>query len=110
MKKTTIQFRNFEDDLRERLADYNYAKTFLSVAWEEFEKDGDVQAFLLALKDVAIAQGGISKLARHTKLNRPNLQRTLSAQTVPRLDTIGTILQGLGYRFSVEPIREKEVV
>lgn len=104
MKKTTRQFRNFEVDLLERLADYGFAKIFLAVALEEFEKDGDAAAFLLALHDAAKAQGGILKLAQRTKLNRQNLHKALSAKSTSRLDTVGTILNGLGFRLSVEPL------
>jgi len=66
------------------------------------------QAFLLALKDVAEAQGGLSKLAERTNLNRPNLYRALSAKGNPKLETISTILHGLGFRLSIESLGTKE--
>ena len=53
MDQNKRQFRNFENSLKERLADPEYAKIFLDVALEEYEKDGDIEAFLLALRDVA---------------------------------------------------------
>ena len=53
MNQSKRQFRKFEDSLKERLADPEYAKIFLDVALEEYEKDGDIEAFLLALRDVA---------------------------------------------------------
>jgi probable addiction module antidote protein len=81
---------------------------YLSVALEEYEKDGDTEAFLLALRDVTEAQGGIAKLAERTKLNRQNLYKALSDKGNPRLETVGAILHGLGFRLSVEPIRASE--
>ncbi len=104
------QFRRFEDDLRERLADPEYARVFLDVALEEYEQDGDTEAFLLALRDVAEAQGGLTQLAKRTKLNRQNLYRALSAKGNPRLQTVETILHGLGFRLSVEPVKAAEPV
>ncbi len=89
-----------QDSLRERLADAEYARVFLDVALEEYEKDGDTEAFLLALRDVTEAQGGIGKLAERTNLNRQNLYKALSEKGNPRLETIGAILHGLGFRLS----------
>lgn len=105
--KTSRHFRKFEDSLKERLADTKYARVFLDVALEEYEKDGDTEAFLLALRDVAEAQGGITKLAEKTKLNRQNLYKILSEEGNPRLKTLGAVLHELGFRLSVEPIETK---
>ncbi|MFC1712737.1 addiction module antidote protein [Candidatus Poribacteria bacterium] len=104
------QYRRFEDSLKERLADAEYARVFLDVALEEYEKDGDTEAFLLALRDVTEAQGGIGKLAERTNLNRQNLYKALSEKGNPRLETIGAILHGLGFRLSVEPVKAEELV
>lgn len=76
-------------------------------ALEEYEKDKDVSSFLTALRDVAEAKGGITRLAEKTRLNRQNLYKTLSAKGDPKLNTIETVLHGLGYRFSVVPLNER---
>lgn len=103
------QFRKFETTLQERLTDPAYAQIFLDVALEEFEKDGDIDAFLLALRDVAEAQGGIGKLAKQAKLNRQNLYKALSEKGNPHLHTIGLILHTLGFRLSIAPLEHKDV-
>ncbi len=108
MKQAKRQFRKFEDSLRERLCDPEYARVFLDVALEEYEEDGDTEAFLLALRDVAEAQGGLTKLAEQTNLNRQNLYKALSEEGNPRLKTLGAILHKLGFRLSVEPIKVKD--
>jgi len=100
--------RDFKDYHIEKLRDSEEARVYLSVALEEYEKDGDTEAFLLALRDVTEAQGGIAKLAERTKLNRQNLYKALSDKGNPRLETVGAILHGLGFRLSVEPIRTSE--
>ena len=110
MSQTKRQYRKFEDSLKERLVDADYARVFLDVALEEYEKDGDTEAFLLALRDVAEAQGGIGKLAERTNLNRQNLYRALSDKGNPRLETVGAILHGMGFRLSVEPVKTEELV
>ena len=48
-----------------RLADSAYAKEYLTVALEEYEEDGNIEAFLLAVKDVANAQGCESQSCCH---------------------------------------------
>ena len=96
--------RDYQEALLEALKDPEEAKVYLEVALEEYEQDNDKEAFLLALRNVAEAQGGISALAGRTNLNRQNLYRALSPRGNPRLATIGAILHGLGFRLSVERI------
>lgn len=102
------KLRKFKDILIERLLDKEYAKTYLEVALEEYSKDRDTKTFFLALKDVATAQGGLSKLAKNTNLNRSNLYDLLSGQSKPKLDTVDTILHALGFRLGIqeEPLQK----
>ncbi|MCY3549826.1 MAG: hypothetical protein OYL97_14905 [Candidatus Poribacteria bacterium] len=57
--------KNYEEGLKVRLADSAYAKEYLTVALEEYEEDGNIEAFLLAAKDVANAQGRESQPCCH---------------------------------------------
>ena len=94
----------------EHLSDPEEARGYLEVAIEDYEEDGDKEAFLLALRDVVEAQGGIGTLARRTGLDRRHLYRALSEEGNPYLDTIGKNLHGLGFRLSVahlEPPKEE---
>jgi len=100
--------KDFKDYHIEKLRDPEEARTYLSVALEEYEQDGDAEAFLLALRDVAEAQGGLMKLAQRAKLNRQNLYKALSGKGNPRLQTVEAILHELGFRLSVEPIKTSE--
>lgn len=98
------KMRKYRDYLIETLQDPEEATAYLQVALEEYQADHDTAALLIALRSVAEAQGGLSELARRTRLNRQNLYRTLSSNGNPKLNTLGTILNGLGYRLSVEPL------
>ena len=69
--------------------------------------DGDKDHFLLALRNVAEAQGGIGALAKRTQLNREHLYRILSKNGNPGLDKIGAILNGLGFRLSIQLVEAK---
>ena len=76
---------------------------------EEYATDHNTSALLLALKDIAAAQGGLGKLAQQTNLNRAHIYKALSREGNPRLDTLEKILNSLGFRLSIEPLaREKQ--
>ena len=69
--------RSFNGYLLERLKAPEEARLYLEVAIEEYGKDGDHDTFLLALRDVVLAQGGIEKLALVTGLNPEYLSEGL---------------------------------
>ena len=71
---------------------------------EEYGQDQDSAALLLALRDVAEAQGGLGRLAEETGLNRAGIYRALSPRGNPRLDTMEKVLRHLGFRLSIEPL------
>lgn len=96
--------REFRDYLKEKLNDKEEAIAYLNTALEEYEKDNDVEAFLLALRTVAETQGGIGELAKKTNLNRQHLYRSLSKHGNPKLNTLDTVLHGLGFRLSIIPL------
>lgn len=101
--------RTFKEALHEDLKNPLEAKAYLEVALENYEEDKDVEAFLMALRDVTEAQGGISKLAERTHLNRQNLYRALSNRGNPKLETIGMILHGLGFKLAIQSLSKSGV-
>lgn len=80
------------------------AEMYLQAALEEYQTDGNTDALLLAMRHVAEARGGISKLSRQTKLNRESLYKTLSTRGNPRLQTFGVLLNALGFHLSIRAI------
>ena len=94
--------RTFNEYFVEKLQNHEEAKAHLELAIEEYEKDGDSAAFMLMLRFIVEAQGGIAKLAERSHLNRQNLYKILTGKTTPRFDTTLAIMKGLGYRISVE--------
>lgn len=85
------------------------ANLYLRIAMEEFQEDGDTEALLIALRNIAEAKGGMTKLAKKTHLNRQSLYHVLSEKGNPTLDTFGLILKGLGYRLSISPEEKRKV-
>jgi probable addiction module antidote protein len=74
------------------------AAAYLDAALEA----GDRPAFLLAIRNVIEALGGMTKIARNTGLNRENLYRVLSEQGNPELNSLEKLLKALGLRLAVE--------
>jgi len=95
-------YRTLDDHLKAKLADRDRARGYLQLAIEEFEEDGDMEAFLTALRSVAQAQGGIAHLAEQSGLSRQHLYKALSEHGNPQLGTLSRILRGLGYRIRLE--------
>ena len=92
-----MNLRNYRDDLLKRLADPEYAAGYLAQVLAE----KDNAAFLIALKDVVEAGGGVGALAGRVGLKRPSLYKILSKKGNPTLETLQEILQPLGLRVSV---------
>lgn len=95
---------SWHDYVIDTLKDKEEAERYLQVALDEYQDDGDTAAFLLALRNIAEAKGGIGKLAKTTDLTRENLYRTLSSNGNPSLKTLQPILQGLGYHLTISSI------
>ena len=67
-------------------------------------EDADPRVFLLALRDVADAHGGIGALADDSHLNRESLYRALSKSGNPSLNSLAAVLNSLGLRLAVQSI------
>lgn len=85
------------DYLLDRLQDSATAAAYLNAAVEE----DDPGAFLLALRNVTEAHGGVARIADLTGLNRQQLYRTLSENGNPALRSLSKILGVSGLRFAV---------
>jgi len=89
---------SYHDYLIRSLMDPREAEGYLKAALE----DEDPRVFLLALRNVAEARGGMSKVAAASKLNRESLYRMLSENGNPSLQSLRALLSSLGFRLAVE--------
>ncbi len=94
--------RSFDEYMSENLQDPTAVISYLEATLEAYEEDNNMEAFLLALKRVVDARGGVSQLAKDTKLNRQNLYKIFSNKVDPRFSTINIILNHLGLRFTLK--------
>ncbi len=94
----------------ETLKNPEVANAYLQKALESFTKTGEAKTFLAALRKLTKAQGGMTALSRRTGINRQNLYRTFASTGNPKFKSLGTILKGLGYNLTVEPIKANEQI
>src|SRR5664280_637450 len=87
----------YDDLLMDMLKDEERALAYLNAALEE----QDPRVFLIALRDVTQAQGGIAKVAARSGLNRESLYRALSEKGNPSVHTLAAVLGALGARLGV---------
>ena len=84
-------------------ADPDFAAAYL----DAILADGDQEEFLLALRRLSEASGGVQIVAAKARLNPTSLYRALSARGNPELKSMRAVLRALGLRLSVEPIRRR---
>ena len=97
-------YKKFREYHLEKLKDPKEAKAYLELALEDLHQTGDRSEFLLALRDVTEAQGGMGQLLEKTPLKAAGVYKALSEKGNPTLGTLDRILGGLGMRLSIESV------
>ena len=76
-----------------------FAAEYLKAAMEDTEEP---QVLLIALRQIAEARGGISKIAKGAGIERESLYRALSPRGNPRLSTLFAVTKAMGLTLTVE--------
>lgn len=90
---------SYDEFLQAELRDPRVAAEYLSAALE----DGSVDQFLIALRNVADAHGGIGTLAEITELSRQSMYKMLSERGNPTLASLLSVLRALGIELNFQP-------
>lgn len=93
-------FRRY--DAAEHLKNDADIAAYLAASAEAAAEEGDSRILALALGNIMRARN-VSALARDTGISRVGLQRALSADGNPRLETLLKVAKALGVRLSFEP-------
>jgi probable addiction module antidote protein len=88
---------SYKKILREKLNQPEVAAEYLTACYE----DGP-EVFLVGLRDVVEARGGVGRTAALSKLNRENLYRLVSRKGNPRLTSLNSVLSTLGLKVVFE--------
>ena len=86
-----------DDWLFEQLKDAQFAAEFINAASE----DDDPKTYLMALRKVVEARGGMASIAEKAHLSRETLYRTLSSRGNPTIRTLNAVLKATGLKFGV---------
>jgi probable addiction module antidote protein len=97
-RKMGKKITTYQEDLIEALKDPREAAAYLNVAMEEDNRS----VFLLALRNVAEAHGGMTSVAEKARLNRENLYRMLSEKGNPEIKSVLSLLRSMGLKLTVE--------
>ena len=89
--------RDYHADLIHDLKDPKEAAAYLNAALGA----GDKKAFLLALRNVLEARGGMTKISDKSRMNRVSLYKMLSPNGNPGFENILRLLKTVGIRFRV---------
>ncbi|MEQ4616328.1 DNA-binding protein [Escherichia coli] len=84
--------------IEELRADPDYANAYLANALEEINEPG---GFLVALRQVIEARGGISEAARKSGLARQSIYRALSPNGNPTITTLAQLTSVAGLQFTL---------
>ena len=93
-----MKTKKYQDELIESLKDSKEASAYLNAALEE----KDTKVFLLALRNVAEAYGGLGRISKKAHLNRESLYRMLSERGNPEISSLEAILETIGLRLAIE--------
>ena len=96
---------SYDDLLMDMLKDEERALAYLNAALDE----RDPRVFLIALRNVTQAQGGIAQVAARSGLNRESLYRALSEKGNPSVQTMAAVLGALGARLGVARMKRPGV-
>ena len=103
MPKLTVNTEPYRESLLESLKNPDEAAEYLNACLE----DEDARVFLLALRDVAEAHGGVRALSQTAHLNRESLYRMLSKAGNPSLESLGAVLNACGLRLAVQSAQSR---
>lgn len=92
-----MKLKSYREDLLKELQDPEFAAEYLNQALAQ----DDTKTFLIALKDVADASGGLGELSGKVPLARQSLYKVLSSSGNPTLSTLQQILRQFGLRVAV---------
>jgi DNA-binding phage protein len=99
--------KNYQDDLLKRLSNHDYAAEYLKASFDETMKDGNMEAFLLALKNVINATKTVSFMIEETYISKQYLFQLLETNNLPTIETLRIVLREVGLTLDFKPVSEE---
>lgn len=77
-----------------------FAEEYLRAAFEQLDEEGGEAGFLMALRHLVEARGGMAEIAAKAGLSRESLYRALSPKGNPTLHTMRQVVHATGLTFA----------
>ncbi|WPU24350.1 helix-turn-helix domain-containing protein [Cedecea neteri] len=90
-----------DEMVKELRQDPDYAEIYLQTALEDINEPGGLGGFLIALRQVIEANGGITEASKKSGLARQHIYRALSAKGNPTITTLVQLAAVAGLEFSL---------
>lgn len=87
--------------IEELRADPDYAVVYLRTALEDINEEGGLGGFLIALRRVIEARGGITEASKKTGLPRQSIYRALSEKGNPTVTTLAQLTAAAGLHLTL---------
>lgn len=100
------QYRSYKEHLIESLKDPEEASAYLEACLEDALENKQFGIFLLAVRDVVEAQGGMTEVSSKMESGRESLYKSLSENSKPRFSTIVLALKACGLGIGIHPTHE----
>ncbi len=98
--------KNYRDDLLKRLCDPHYSSQYLKAALDETLKDGNQEAFLVALKNIMEAKKTINNIAKDMNdLQEKSVNISLEKEPLT-VENLLFILHSVNLTIDFKPILE----
>lgn len=98
--------RSYQEYLIESLKDPEEASSYLKACLDEALETNEFGIFLLALRNVVEANGGISEVSSKMDVGRESFYKSLSQNSKPRFSTIMHALKNCGVEIDFHPLEK----
>ena len=95
-------YKDINEYIIEKLKDPEEAELYLNTALEEYMQDFDATAFVIALRNLVMAQGSVTEFAKKAGINRQHIYKIFNNEVKPQFNTISEILKALGFQLEVK--------
>ncbi|WP_066747877.1 DNA-binding protein [Proteus myxofaciens] len=102
-KKVSASVDHDHHMVKELRENPGYAEIYLQTALEDIYEPGGIGAFLIVLRQIIDAHGGVGEIAKKSGLSRQHIYRALSENGNPTLTTLTEITRAVGVRLASTP-------
>lgn len=97
------KYRTYKEQLIESLKDPEESSAYLEACLMEAMEANEMGIFLLAVRDVVEAHGGITSVSSKMEVGRESLYKSLNEKAKPRFSTIMQTLKACGLGIGIHP-------